>query len=81
MDERGKNFGNFKVIEFGIDITVEKGTRFVLYCTKCGKALYTFSSDNLVTRTVSQNQGLGHSVAFNPPHDVVVIDLSTKTAT
>lgn len=81
MDERDKAFEIPGATELYIDIDVEKGTRFVVYCYECRKVLYTFPKKNLITTTVSQSHGYAHSVAFSPPHNVMTIDLYTKTAT
>jgi hypothetical protein len=81
MVERNDDFEVLRITGFKVDIIVEKGTKHVLYCLKCGKALYTYPLENSITRRVAQSQGDTHSAAYTRPHPVVTFDLPLGTDT
>lgn len=56
----------------------EAFTSWFLWCHTCGKALYTPSEDNIVTRTEAVMAAQSHKNAFSDPHNVFIVDLKHK---
>ena len=62
--------------EFELVLTVEKDPKLIVYCGNCDKVLYETEDVNEITLLVCDNTAHGHSLAFTPEHEVVIINLS-----
>lgn len=56
-----------------IDVEVEDGTKFFVYCDNCKKSLYYATENNPITQRVAEETMVRHATSYHPIHRVVIV--------